>query len=62
MRQCFAWLVVSGSLVVAGCGSSPSPDPHFKIGSPYRINGTWYYPEAVSAYEATGIAAWDGAS
>ena len=49
MRQCFAWLVVSGSLVVAGCGSSPSPDPPLKIGSPNRINCTRYYPEAVSA-------------
>jgi rare lipoprotein A len=62
MRQPFAWLVVSGSLAVAGCGSSPSPDPHFKIGSPYRINGSWYYPEAVRAYEATGVASWYGSS
>ena len=62
MRQSFAWLVVSGSLAVAGCGSSPSPHPHYKIGSPYRINGSWYYPEAVRAYEATGIASWYGSS
>jgi rare lipoprotein A len=62
MRQPFAWPVVAGALWLAGCGSSPSPDPHFKIGSPYRINGSWYYPQAVSAYEATGIASWYGAS
>ena len=62
MRQPFAWLVVAGALVLWGCGSSPSPEPHFKIGSPYRINGSWYYPQAVSAYEATGVASWYGSS
>jgi rare lipoprotein A len=62
MRQPLASLVVLGALVVAGCGSSPSPHPHFKVGSPYRINGSWYYPEAVSSYAATGIASWYGSS
>jgi rare lipoprotein A len=62
MRQGFAWLVVAGALIVAGCGSDPSPHPHFKVGSPYKVNGHWYYPEVVSAYEATGIASWYGSS
>src|SRR5688572_5625015 len=62
MRRPFAWLIVLAALALAGCGSTPSPSPHFKIGSPYRINGNWYYPEQVSAYEATGIASWYGAS
>ncbi len=51
-----------GALVaLAGCGSSqPESEPHFKIGAPYRIDGRWYYPKFVSAYEATGIASWYG--
>ena len=62
MRRRYPWLVVLGALVVAGCGSSPSPHPHFKIGSPYKIGGRWYRPEAVSSYEETGVASWYGSS
>jgi rare lipoprotein A len=47
-------------LVVQSCGSSPSPHPHFKVGSPYEIGGRWYHPEMVTAYEANGIASWYG--
>ena len=28
-------------IMLAGCGT-PTPQPHFKIGQPYKINGTWY--------------------
>jgi rare lipoprotein A len=52
-----------GALVaLAGCSSSPSPRPHFKIGEPYEVGGKWYYPKSVSNYEATGIASWYGAA
>jgi rare lipoprotein A len=60
MQRRIAWLVVVGALVVAGCSSSPSPHPHFKVGKPYEVAGRWYRPEVVSAYEATGIASWYG--
>jgi rare lipoprotein A len=60
MQRRIAWLVVVGALVVAGCSSSPSPHPHFKVGKPYKVAGRWYRPEVVSAYEATGIASWYG--
>ena len=49
-------------LALAGCGSGPpEAEPHFKVGGPYRIDGRWYYPKFVTAYEATGIASWYGA-
>jgi rare lipoprotein A len=61
-RRRFASLVVFGTLGAAGCSSSPSPNPHFKVGSPYRINGRWYHPAVVSSYQETGIASWYGSS
>ena len=64
------WIWWSAALVVAlvGCSSAPErppangPGPHFKIGQPYRINGTWYFPEFMTEYEAVGIASWYGHS
>ena len=53
-------MLVLGVLGVTGCSSGPSPHPHFKVGQPYKINGTWYHPEFVTAYEAIGIASWYG--
>jgi peptidoglycan lytic transglycosylase len=60
MRRLLLWLIISGALTVAGCSSSPSPHPHFKVGSPYKVNGRWYHPTVVNSYEATGIASWYG--
>ncbi len=56
-----------GALVaLAGCSSTPSDvrsaGPHFKIGDAYEVDGKWYHPKFVTAYEATGIASWYGAS
>jgi rare lipoprotein A len=51
-------------LMLAACGSSDStklaPGAHFKVGSPYQINGHWYYPRFVTDYQATGTASWYG--
>jgi rare lipoprotein A len=48
-------------LALQACGTStPSPHPHFKVGSPYKIGGRWYYPEQVSQYEVVGVASWYG--
>jgi rare lipoprotein A len=33
----------------------------YKIGSPYQIDGVWYYPQADPNYDETGIASWYGA-
>ncbi len=33
----------------------------YKVGRPYQVNGTWYYPAADYNYRETGIASWYGA-
>jgi rare lipoprotein A len=58
-RTLAIWLGLASLVMLAGCGS-PEPRPHFKIGEPYQINGTWYRPQFVTEYEATGIASWYG--
>lgn len=32
----------------------------YKVGDPYQIGGTWYYPKADYSYRETGIASWYG--
>jgi len=32
----------------------------YKLGQPYQINGTWYYPVEDFGYDETGIASWYG--
>jgi rare lipoprotein A len=59
-RTLAAWLGLAYLLLLAGCGGTPEPRPHYKIGEPYRINGTWYQPQFVTEYEATGVASWYG--
>lgn len=53
-----AFVVAAG--ILAGCGSTPSPEPRYKIGRPYQVNGQWYYPRAVERYEVVGVASWYG--
>ncbi|HEX5078231.1 MAG TPA: septal ring lytic transglycosylase RlpA family protein [Geminicoccaceae bacterium] len=59
VRLALASTLMLAGLMLAGCGS-PEPRPHYKIGEPYRINGTLYRPQFVNEYEATGIASWYG--
>ncbi len=40
----------------------PSGVPEYKVGAPYRIAGTWYYPAEDYSYDRTGIASWYGPS
>ena len=35
-------------------------EPIYKIGTPYKINGKWYYPAVDYDYEEIGIASWYG--
>jgi rare lipoprotein A len=32
----------------------------YKIGNPYQVDGTWYYPAEDFGYDETGIASWYG--
>jgi rare lipoprotein A len=59
-RTMSIWAACACLITLAGCGGTPTPQPHFKIGQPYKVNGTWYRPEFVTRYEATGIASWYG--
>src|SRR3974390_2935371 len=56
---------------LAGCSTGPStygpvPVPPnagvYKVGQPYQIDGTWYYPHEQPDYDETGIASWYGPS
>ncbi len=38
----------------------PAPAGVYKVGQPYQINGTWYYPREQPDYDETGIASWYG--
>jgi len=33
---------------------------YYKLGSPYRIEGVWYYPSYDPRYDRTGVASWYG--
>ncbi len=59
---------VSGlALMASACASTgntvsiPSRAGVYRIGDPYQIAGTWYYPREQPAYDETGIASWYGA-
>ncbi len=56
------------ALTLAAC-SSTAPKPSasaanshggYKVGNPYQIDGTWYYPNEDWSYDETGIASWYG--
>ena len=61
---------------LSACASKPPPTPQkqapapsepaaipggtYKVGTPYQINGVWYYPQVDYSYNQTGIASWYG--
>jgi rare lipoprotein A len=63
--------VIALGALAAGCASEPSPPENqsvavppnagvYKIGNPYQIGDTWYYPREQPDYDETGIASWYG--
>jgi rare lipoprotein A len=56
--------------LTAGCTTAPpvqtlprppiSANGQYKVGNPYQIDGTWYYPREQPDYDETGIASWYG--
>lgn len=40
--------------------STPESSGIYKVGQPYQIEGTWYYPREQPDYDETGIASWYG--
>jgi rare lipoprotein A len=59
------------ALLLAACGTPNGPGPKsetppgggkgiYKVGNPYQINSTWYYPAEDWSYNETGVASWYG--
>jgi len=52
--------------MLAACGSTPEKghlgrgEAIYKVGQPYQIKGSWYYPKEDYSYDETGIASWYG--
>ena len=56
--------------LAAGCATTEPQQPSsvtvppntgvYRIGNPYQIGGTWYYPREQPDYDETGIASWYG--
>ena len=60
--------VLAVGALAAGCASAPEQPrvrvpPNagvYKVGNPYQIGDTWYYPREQPDYDETGIASWYG--
>lgn len=57
--------LVSALLALAAACSTvekapPSSNPHYKVGSPYKVDGRWYTPAVDEDYDEIGLASWYG--
>jgi rare lipoprotein A len=49
-------------LAIGGCSiQKTAREGNYKVGTPYQINGVWYYPKEDPFYDETGVASWYGA-
>ncbi len=57
---------VALAAAVSACANQtaqvPPPAGVYKVGNPYQIEGTWYYPREQPDYDETGVASWYGQS
>jgi rare lipoprotein A len=68
--QVKAYVVAGFVALAAGCATQPEQPKVtvpanagvYRVGSPYQIGGTWYYPREQPDYDETGIASWYGPS
>lgn len=58
-------IALAAALALAACATPhyerAAPNPHYKVGKPYKINGQWYRPALAPDYDEVGIASWYGA-
>jgi rare lipoprotein A len=56
-------------MCVSACATHETPKPvaaepaahgTYKVGQPYKVGGSWYYPAEDLTYDETGIASWYG--
>ena len=71
-KQILTIKVAFAALLVVGCtsfsdrraaeeqGRRVAAGGIYKIGTPYEIEGEWYYPQEDATYDNTGIASWYG--
>ncbi len=62
----FTLLLLLGLMTACASGRNPPPSSQseqgsYKVGQPYQISGSWYYPKEDYSYDETGIASWYGA-
>ena len=44
-------------MLLFGCQEpAPKPDPHYVLGSPYQVDGVWFYPSESYSLNETGLA------
>lgn len=59
-------IMVAVLILLAACAGGerryPAVTGAYKLGSPYKIRGQWYYPEFDPSYDRTGVASWYGAA
>jgi len=56
-------LVLACAAFLSACASGRAPQGtvgNYKVGDPYQVGGTWYYPSENPDYNETGIASWYG--
>jgi rare lipoprotein A len=60
-------IFVFSALLLAACASSPPRQTAntpkggtYKVGKPYKVANTWYYPKEDPTYDRTGMASWYG--
>lgn len=62
LRLCFYLALMA---VLAGCATTTTqraaPNAGtYRVGKPYQVNGTWYYPKEQTDYNEVGLASWYG--
>lgn len=60
------FFILSLLCTLAACAGGHRPPPEsggegaYKVGQPYKVGGSWYYPKEDYSYDETGIASWYG--
>lgn len=65
MKRWNACVMALAMLALLAACATDRPRPsggsgQYKVGSPYQIDGVWYYPKEDPFYDETGIASWYG--